>query len=47
MATATRVKNIGKIVPLEQENLSRCIAEIDDPVGARNWSYDPKIGRRY
>ena len=43
METATRVKNIGNIVPLEQESILRCIAEIDDPVGARNWSYDPGL----
>jgi len=40
---ATMVKNIGNIAPIEQENLLRCMAEIEDPVGARNWKPDPEI----
>lgn len=42
-ATTTKVKNIGNIVPLEKESILRCMEEISDPVGARNWSYDPEI----
>ncbi|MDD4679644.1 MAG: pyruvate formate lyase family protein, partial [Clostridia bacterium] len=36
-------ENIGLITPMEKENLERCIAEFDDPIGARNWNPDPQI----
>lgn len=43
MATVAKPNNIGKMTPIEKENLLRCIAEIDDPVGTRSWDPDPKI----
>ncbi len=38
-----KAENIGLITPMEKENLEKCIAEFDDPIGARNWNPDPQI----
>ncbi|HWQ73617.1 MAG TPA: pyruvate formate lyase family protein [Desulfitobacteriaceae bacterium] len=36
-------KNLGLISPIEKENLERCIVEVEDPIGARNWNLAPQI----
>jgi len=34
---------MNTVTDIERENLRRCIDEIKEPIGARNWDPDPKI----